>query len=110
MFFEILPGESDWWQIDCNPIILSEIPVVTLVSWTIKSFGNVVVDTSISGPHASKVNNGILYFWASALNSIAGDESYIEVTLVTSSGESILTNPIYFYTVLKRTNNCHFGD
>lgn len=104
-FFQILPGENDWWQIDCNPLVSSDAPLTTIVSWTIKTFGNVVVDTSTSGPHSSQMDNGILSLWASATNSAIGDESYIEITLVTSSGEVIPTNPIYFYTVVKRTNS-----
>jgi hypothetical protein len=103
-FFQILPGEQSWWQLDCNPLITSEGPAVTIVSWSLNSTGNVIVDKTTGGAHSSSINNNVISFWASAVNSEVGDTSWLDVTLITSSGEIIPTNSIAFYTVSKRTS------
>lgn len=103
--FQILPGENDWWGIDCHLVVEREGPDVTISSFDITYSGNVIIDTQGTDLHPPQLSGNILYIWASANNSEIGDITIFNLTLHLSNGEIIPASPIYFYTVANIPGN-----
>lgn len=88
--FNIAPGETSWWKLDCSDFLENEGSSVSVSSFTCAvESGNVTIDQSIAGPHSPQIVGTELYFWADATASAAGDTTRVNVRMTLSNGELI---------------------